>query len=164
MDLKNITIIVSEIDGIITDGMAPTDYLNNTLFKNYCMHDFEAINKLKSYFDFVFLADDPAISYNIMRMRNIPAFFTTNMDDKLSILSKKILPHYRARPENLLYIGNFLSDVPCMHLAQISFAPEGAFGVVQNALYKIPCAAGKGIISYVASVFNTEIAARKCKE
>ncbi len=164
MDLKNITIIVSEIDGIITNGSASTDSINNTLFKNYCMRDFEAINKIKSCFDFVFLASDPAISYNVMRMRNIPTFFTTNVEDKLSILSKKILPRYKARPDNLLYIGSFLSDVSCMQLAHISLAPEDAFLTVQNALYKIPCSSGNGVIAYVANLLRVELATRKFKE
>ena len=164
MDLTNITIIVSEIDGIITDGKVPIDHINNTLFKNYCMHDFDAINELKSYFDFVFLASDPAVSYNIMRMRNIPAYFTTHVDNKLSLLSKRILPHYAARPENLLYIGSFISDIPCMHLAQISLAPEDALGAAQKALYKLPCTAGNGVIAYVASLLRIEMATRKCKE
>jgi 3-deoxy-D-manno-octulosonate 8-phosphate phosphatase KdsC-like HAD superfamily phosphatase len=164
MDLKNIEIIVSEIDGIITDGCAALEYLNHTLFKNYCVRDFDAINELKSYFTFVFLSSDPTISYNIMRKRNIPAYFTNNNSDKLTLLTKRILPKYNTRPENLLYIGSSFSDIPSMHLSQISMAPIASIGVASEALHQIPIGPGHGIISYVANILRVEIARRKCKE
>jgi len=163
MDLKNIEIIVSEIDGIITDGNIPLDYLNNTLFKTYCMRDFDAINYLKTYFTFVFLASDAAISYNITRTRNIPAYFATNKDDKLTLLTKRILPRYNTRPENLLYVGSSFSDIPCMHLAQISMVPKDVMGVASEASHQIPIAPGQGVLSYLANVLHVEIAKRKRK-
>lgn len=164
MNLKNIEIIVSEIDGIITDGCAALEYLNNTIFKTYCLRDFDAINELKSYFTFVFLSSDAAISYNIMRKRIIPSYFSNSKDDKLTLLTKKILPRYNNRPENLLYIGSMFSDVPCMHLAQISMAPTAAIGVATKASHQIPIAPGQGVISYVADTLRIEMARRKCKE
>lgn len=164
MDLTNIEIIVSEIDGIITDGNVPLDYLNNTLFKNYCMRDFDAINELKTYFAFVFLASDAAISYNVMRTRNIPAYFATNRDDKLTLLTKRILPRYNTRPENLLYLGSSLSDIPCMNLSQISMVPVTVLGVASAASHQIPINPGQGVISYLYNILRVEMARRKCKE
>lgn len=164
MGFSRIKIIVSEIDGVITDGCVPIDYMNNTLFKTYCVHDFEAINELKSYFTFVFLSSDTAVSYNIMRSRNIPAYFITQRDDKLRLLTKRILPHYNAQPDNLLYIGSMYSDLPCMKLAGISMSSESATGVSTDVTCRIPVAPGKGIISYVANILRTEMAVRKRKE
>ena len=164
MDLKNIEIIVSEIDGIITDGCDAIDYMNNTLFKKYCIRDFEAINELKRHFTFVFLAEDYAVNYKIMRDRNIPTYFSSNKEDKLSILTKKILPRYNTRPENLLYLGSSLSDIPCIHLSQISMVPATILGVASEASYQIPITSGQGIISYVANTLRVEMARRKCKE
>lgn len=163
MSLENIEIIVSEIDGVITDGLVALEYLNNALFKNYYMRDFEAINNLKVYFTFVFLSSDPSVSYNVMRARNIPAYFTTSRDDKLTILTKKILPRYNTVPENLLYIGSTQSDIPCMQLAQLSMVPASITEVASKAAYQMPIAPGQGVLSYVANTLHVEIERRKRK-
>ena len=164
MDLSNIEIIVSEIDGVITDGGVALEYFNNTVFKTYCLRDFEAIDRLKTYFTFVFLSSDASVSYNILRARNIPAYFATNKDDKVTLLTKKILPHYNTRQGNLLYIGSTLSDIPCIHSAQISMVPQSIVGVASEATHQIPVESGHGVISYVAAALRNEIARRKFKE
>ena len=112
----------------------------------------------------MFLSSDASVSYNIMRARNIPAYFVTNRDDKVTLLTKKILPHYNTRPGNLLYIGSTFSDIPCMHSAQISMAPKSILGVASEAIHQIPTEPGHGVISYVAAALRSEIARRKCKE
>ena len=53
-----IKLIVSEIDGVITSGVSQIDNVGITLFKDFYLGDFEAINKLKSTFQFVFLSAD----------------------------------------------------------------------------------------------------------
>lgn len=163
MSFSNIEIIVSEIDGVITNGCDAIDYMNNTMFKTFCMRDFEAIDKLKEYFTFVFLASDHTVSYNIMRMRNIPAYFATKKDNKLSILTKNILPRYNTRPENLLYVGSSLSDLPCMHLAQISMAPVTT-SVFGKGTMQPKIESGAGYLSWIANILlHEEMAARKRK-
>ncbi len=163
MEFNNIKIIVSEIDGIITDGRNALDYLNNTIFKNYCVVDFDAINELKTYFTFVFLSSDPAISYNVMRSRNIPTYFSKANESKIDILTKKILPKYKVKPTNLLYLGSTLSDVPCMKLAQISMVSEDSFFIYKGADYRMPVSPGNGVLSYLAGILNNEILTRKCR-
>lgn len=163
MSFNNIELIVSEIDGVITTGCDAIDYMNNTMFKTFCMRDFEAIDQLKTHFTFVFLATDAAVSYNIMRMRNIPAYFATKRDDKLSLLTNKILPRYNARPENLMYIGSSLSDLPCMHLAQVSMAPKTS-GIYRSGTIQPPISAGEGYLSWVANVLlHDEMVVRNCR-
>lgn len=164
MDLSNIEIIVSEIDGIITDGCDAIDYMDHTLFKKYCMMDFDAINKLKQHFTFVFLSSDSNVNYNVMRARNIPTYFSSHKDDKLTLLTKKILPRYNTRPDNLLYIGSLVSDIPCMKLAYINMASVTTSHILKNVLHRIPVSAGQGIISYTANLLYVEMATRKCKE
>lgn len=151
---KRIEIIVSEIDGIITDGFKPIDYMNHTIFKNYCERDFEAINELKSYFTFVFLSADKEVSYNIMRNRNIPTYFSENKDlDKMFFLTQRILPKYKKRPENLLYIGNHISDIPCLQLAERGITLKSSSERVRRASNIIlDIEPGHGVIS---SLFET---------
>lgn len=163
MDLKNIDIIVSEIDGIVTDGMKPVDHMNHTMFKNYCEKDFEAIKELKRFFTFVFLADDGDVSYNVMRTKNIPAFFVGN-EVKLKVLQNKIMSRYNMTPENLLYVGSKLSDVQCMNYAEISFTtPDSFLKTQQTATSILETTAGHGVLSQLYEILSPELERRRRK-
>lgn len=164
MDFSNIELIVSEIDGVITDGNAPLDYLGYSPFKFYCGKDFEVINELKRNFTFVFLATDASVSYNIMRSKNIPSYFPSRQENKLDILTKKIMSKYNMRPENILYIGNSLSDVPCMNLADISFALGDSVNKVRTASsWVLKTKAGEGVLCEVYDILFEEQEKRKRK-
>lgn len=116
IDLKNIKIIVSEVDGIITEGLVPSDELGNVLFKEYYFKDFEAINEIKKYFKFIFIAKDNAINYNLCKRKNIPYFWAKNNKEK--VLVEEILPRYDTWLENTIYIGSSFSDEKAMSLAK----------------------------------------------
>jgi len=161
MNFDDILLIVSEIDGVITDGVCPIDYMNHTIFKSYYDKDFEIINELKQFFTFVFLADDQAVSYNVMRNRNIPTYFTSSKESKLSVLTNKIMPKYNMTPNNLLYIGNKLSDIPCMNLAEISLTPNDTFLRLRNiADSYLSTSPGKGVLCEVYELLYPEIEKR----
>lgn len=164
MDFEKIEIIVSEIDGVLTNGLKPLDHMNHTMFKYYYDRDFEAISELKQFFTFVFLAEDPDVSYNVMRTRNIPAYFVTNREDKLTILTNKIMARYNVGPENLLYVGNKISDIPCMNYAEISFTfPQSPIRVQQAATTVLDVTSGFGVISKVHEILYPEIEKRQRK-
>ena len=123
----DIKLIVSEVDGIITEGMSPIDNMNNTLYKLYYMRDFEAINLLKKNYKFAFLSDANNVSYNIMRTRNIPFFWARERKD--AVLGD-IMRRYEVKPDQLMYIGCTFSDVKCMNIAALSVCPNDAAGPV----------------------------------
>jgi 3-deoxy-D-manno-octulosonate 8-phosphate phosphatase KdsC-like HAD superfamily phosphatase len=116
--MSNIKLVVSEIDGVITDGRQPIDELGNTSFKNFFMADFEAINKIKAKCPFVFISNDNSISYNFCRSKNIPFYWAPK--DKRQVLSE-ILRRYNVTADDTLYIGSKLSDIPCMRMIPNSF-------------------------------------------
>jgi 3-deoxy-D-manno-octulosonate 8-phosphate phosphatase KdsC-like HAD superfamily phosphatase len=164
MDFSNIDIIVSEIDGILTDGFKPIDNMNLCLFKNYCERDFEAINELKKFFTVVFLSTDSDVSYNIMRSRSIPAYFVRGGEAKLDVLTKRVMPRYNMQPNNLLYIGNKLSDVPCMNYAEYSLTiPASVNKVVCAANGTIEVDSGKGVITKLYEILYPQIEKRTRK-
>ena len=154
MDFKNIEIIVSEVDGIITDDRNSTDTMNNILFKNYCAKDFDIINVIKPYYTVVFLVEDPTISYGVMRSKNIPFYFTKNKYElKVDILSK-ILNKYNTTPEHLLYIGSRMSDIECMHLSEFSVVANDSISPLRTiANYVSPAQGGHGVIASVYDLF-----------
>jgi len=87
--ISKIKIIISEIDGIITDGSIPIDELGYTPFKNYCLKDFEAINKIKSMFKFIFISNNSSVNYNLCRKKNIPFSHSTNKKQTIIKAVKK---------------------------------------------------------------------------
>ncbi|MBV5347127.1 hypothetical protein JZU46_02775 [bacterium] len=123
--MKNIKLIISEVDGVITTGTNPVDELGNSIFKNFYMADFEAVNKLKEDYIFAFLSSDNSVSYNFFRSRSIPFFWAKK--DKLSELSA-ILMRYNVTAEDTLYVGSKLSDIPCMRMIPMSFCTNRLMG------------------------------------
>lgn len=146
--MKNIKLIISEVDGIITDGRIPKDELDNTVFKSFCFRDFEAINEIKRVgYTFGFLSADNSISYNLCRKKNIPFYWAQK--SKLDVLYK-ILRRYEASAEQLLYIGSAFSDKECMKLAEFSVCTIDAPVTIRNiADHCADIISGEGVISYV---------------
>lgn len=116
---KNIKLIVSAVDGIITEDMCPIDELGNTPYKIFYMRDFEAINELKKHFKFVFMSSDNKVTYHLCKRKQIPFFwanrngkFRTKMDCMTEIRTK-----YGVNPDEILFMGYSYSDTECAQLA-----------------------------------------------
>lgn len=122
IDLSDIKVIASEIDGVVTEHLSPIDELGNVLFKQYYMKDFEAINEIKKHYTFVFISKEQAINYSLCRRKNIPFFWSQNGDKKDAFV--KMLRRYSVTPENVLYLGNSYSDTELMVMSQISVCPS----------------------------------------
>ena len=131
---EKIKLIVSEIDGIITDGKIWYDELGNVPIKEYNLLDFEAINKLKEEFIFVFMSSNNEINYNLMRRKNIPFYWAK--DKKQTLL--KILERYGVTADEVLYIGCTYSDIPCMNYIPTSYcvhvSPQAVINLAKDAL------------------------------
>ena len=155
MDFRDIEIIVSEIDGVLTNDSNYLDTMNNVLFKSYCMKDFDIINLLKPYYTIVFLVEDPSISYGVMRTRNLPFYFIKNKTEKKLDLLYKILQKYNTTPEHLLYIGSRVSDMECMRLAEFKVTANDAILPLKSmANYISPVGGGQGVISSIYDLFS----------
>ena len=158
-ELKNVTVIVSEVDGIITEHLTPIDELGNTPFKLFYMKDFEAVNEIKKTFKFVFISSDNSVSYNLFRSKNIP-FYWAPKDKKSAILS--IRKKYNAKADNLLYIGNSYSDLGCIHLTPLSGCPEDAVVDIKiNASFVLPVLGGAGVLCELYQLLKPEILRRR---
>jgi len=126
--LSKIKLVISEMDGIITDGTVPIDELGYTPFKNYCLKDFEAINKIKTMFKFIFISNSGSINYNLCRKKSIPFFCLPNKKQAIIKAVKK----YDCTFENVVYVGHTFSDIDCMNLAAISVCPSNAVDIIKN--------------------------------
>jgi 3-deoxy-D-manno-octulosonate 8-phosphate phosphatase (KDO 8-P phosphatase) len=150
MNLGSIKLIVSEVDGIITEHLVAIGEMNTVMFKQFYMKDFEAINLIKKDFGFVFLSSDASISMSLCKKRNIPFFFAER--NKKEVLSNVLLK-YSITPDEVLYIGSSFSDIDCIKLSGTSMCPEDSVSQVKNLVnHVIPVYSGTGVISYVHEI------------
>lgn len=141
---KDIKIIVSEIDGIITEGITAFDVMGNTVFKEYCMRDFEAVNKLKKVFKFVFISTDEYVNYSVCKSKNIP-FFHAPKDKKKALIN--IIRRYNITPENVLYVGSTYTDIENIKMSQVTFCSNDAPESVRNVVdYPLATFGGGGVL------------------
>ena len=121
---KPIKLIVSEIDGVLTNGMYTEDEIGNVLYKTFNQKDFAAINELKKHYKVAFLCDDNRINYNLCRRKQLPFYWAVGKS-KSKILAD-ILRRYVATPDNTIYIGSKISDKKCLQVVPHSMCPDDA--------------------------------------
>ena len=152
MDLSNIKLVISEVDGIITEGLVGLGEMDLTMFKQFYMKDFEAINLIKKGWGFTFLSSDAAISLSLCRKRNIPFYHSER--SKIEIY-RRIVQRFSITPDNVLYVGGSYSDIECMQASGISMCPEDAVPQVKNTVdHVIPIYGGAGVLCYVCEVLH----------
>lgn len=152
--MENIKVIISEIDGVVTEDMQPIDELVNTPFKIYYMKDFEVVNELKRHFKFVFVAADPSVNYNLCRKKSIPFY---NRDTKLQAV-KEIMTRYSVTPDEVVYVGCKFSDIECMQLVPRSFCPDDSPSEIKNLASTIlPTYGGGGVLCALYDIMKPEI-------
>jgi 3-deoxy-D-manno-octulosonate 8-phosphate phosphatase (KDO 8-P phosphatase) len=148
MNLSKIKLIVSEIDGIVTEHTSAIGEAGITMFKHYYMKDFEAINQIKKKINFSFLSNDASISMSLCRAKNIPFYYAKG--SKRRVLVKELLKRYAVSPEEVIYIGSSYSDLNCMKLIPFTMCPDDAiYEVKEISQVVIPVLSGMGILCWL---------------
>ena len=123
--LKNVKIVISDVDGVWTDGGM---YYGSTdiELKRFCIYDGGAVLLLKlAEIPLVILSGESnAILENRFNKLKIKDF-RLGIKNKLNELSK-ILEDYSIKRENVLYIGDFINDYPIMKSVGIPVCPLNA--------------------------------------
>lgn len=159
--LHNVKVIISEVEGILTNGTFPIDELGNVPFKTFYHKDFEAINLLKRYFKVVFISADNKINYNLFRSKQIPFYFES-MNKKEALL--KALKRYSVTPDQAIYIGSTYSDIECMRQIPLAICPEDAVPDIKNiAITVLPIYGGDGVFCSLYEFLRLEIKRRASK-
>lgn len=122
--MSKIKMVISEVDGIITDGKSLYDNLGIPIAKNYCFKDFEAINMIKKLgIGFCFLSSEDSITNNLCRKKNIKYYSNPN-NKKAELI--KILKFHSLSPDSIIYLGCLYSDLACISLAGTGAVPKDA--------------------------------------
>jgi 3-deoxy-D-manno-octulosonate 8-phosphate phosphatase (KDO 8-P phosphatase) len=146
MGFPDIKIVASEVDGVITEGLAGIGEMDVVMFKQYYLKDFEAINRIKRDYKFVIISSDASINQSLCRQKNIPYFFSK---DKYAAL-KQVMYRYECTADNILYVGASYSDKKCMRIAGLSMCPEDSPAeIINTAEHVIPHMGGTGVLCYV---------------
>ena len=134
MDIKtwknqNIRMVVSDFDGIFTDGK-PTIYSDGRTSKVIDYKDIMAIaNVIKKGMKFAVISGEISAAIDEIQ-KKFPMIETfQNERNKLSVL-KNLLNKYGIKPEETLYIGDDINDIEC--LQYVTFA-----ATVNNAHDKV---------------------------
>jgi len=150
MNFDSIKIIISEVDGIITDGLVGFGELNSVLFKQFFIKDFEAINLIKKNYGFVFISSEAAVNMSMCKKRQIPFYMAER--SKTEVYGN-ILRKFDISPENVLYVGSSYSDIDCLRMSNTSMCPEDAPSKVKNVVdHVIPVYSGNGVICYLCDM------------
>jgi len=154
---KNAKLIVSEIDGVITDGTYAEDEIGNIIYKVYNSKDFDAINELKRYFKFVFLSSDNRINYNMCKRRNISFYWAKNEREKFERLGE-IMRRYGVTPDETVYVGSKISDRKCLQTIPDSLCPEDAGDYIKDICFAYFIKeSGKGILVELLDLLQDRI-------
>ena len=157
--LVKLKVIVSEVDGVITDGLITYDELGNVPFKSFNMQDLDIVNELKKTFKFTFLAKDQYVNYNLFRRKNIPFYWAEK--EKVEFVTK-ILHRYEVTLDEILYIGFGYSDVPCLNRIPFSMCPSNANKEVKNKVAVcLNTSSGNGVLYEVYELLKNEIDRRR---
>jgi len=165
---KNIKLIVSVVDGIITEDMCPIDELGNVPYKSFYMRDFESINELKKHFKFVFLSGDNKVTYHLCKRKQIP-FFWANKNSKFKTKADcmtEIRTKYNVNPDEILFMGYSISDIECAKMCGACVcgidASNGIKNVAVHSGKVIDSFGGTGLLSYLyEDILYPEIRARE---
>lgn len=159
MDFSNVNLIVSEVDGIITEGLTAFGELNIPMSKAFFVKDFEAINEIKKHWKFVFLSSDAAINMSMCKKRSVPFFFAER--SKAEVFGH-ILRKYSLTSDQVLYVGSSYSDVECMRQSGVSICAEDSPAVVrQTADVVLPHYGGTGILCTVYDMLYADLLERQ---
>lgn len=154
-----IKVIVSEVDGVITEDLSYVDELGNIPFKGFYRKDFEVINKLRKTFTFVFLSSDNSVSYHLCRRKNIPFYHAPK--DKKEVLIR-IMQRYGVTPDEVVYIGSSFSDLRCIQMVPFSLCPVDAVSDIKTVCYHVlESYGGGGVLCEVYDLLKYEIIRRK---
>lgn len=160
-ELLNVKLIVSEIDGIITDYNFVEDEIGNVLYKKFNTADLDAINELKKVYTFVFMSSDNRINYNFCRRRNIPFYWARNEEEKYNTLVQ-IMHRYNCTPDSTLYIGSKISDRKCLRMIPLSVVPSNAGGYLRSLVPTVfENKSGHGIILELLDLLRPYIEERE---
>jgi 3-deoxy-D-manno-octulosonate 8-phosphate phosphatase (KDO 8-P phosphatase) len=163
VSLRDIKLIILDVDGVLTDGRKTYDKDGNILSKRFNDKDFTAIKRfVVAGIPVVWLSGDEWNRKQAER-RNIPFILgrrADNTPDKIGALSK-LEKIYKCTRKEMLYVGDDYFDVPVMKCVGFAVCPgDAVFEASKVSNITLFSAGGDGC---VAELFDKYVAATNIK-
>jgi YrbI family 3-deoxy-D-manno-octulosonate 8-phosphate phosphatase len=144
-------IILTDVDGVLTDGRLNLD-INGNETKTICYRDLDAIAiGRKAGYDFAFVTGEDTEMVRVLAKRFMIERVYSGKKDKLSAM-REIAEELKLPVSSLLYIGDSDRDAPALKAAGLGIAPSDASA---NAKAAADCLTdGKGGYGVLLEVVN----------
>ena len=149
--MKNLKLIISDVDGVLTDGTKFYDTSGNISSKIFNDSDILAIKKLKNVgIDVCLLSACEEVNKTFSNQKNIEFYYVpkdkNGKRNKLQVY-KEILKTKNLTNDDAAYVGNDFADIPTLLEASTSFCPSDSYDEVKESS-KIICekGGGKGVL------------------
>jgi N-acylneuraminate cytidylyltransferase len=144
---KRIELVILDFDGVITDNRVWTDQDGREAVAAY-RSDSPRIGELKARgIEVLILSSEPnsVVSARAKKM-GVEAIHGVGLQDKGRVM-REVLEQRNIKPENVVYVGNDLNDLPCFEVAGWSVAVADAFPeVLRAADYVLSRPGGHGAV------------------
>ncbi len=128
------SLLILDVDGVLTDGTKAYGPDGKVIFKRFCDHDFTAIKKFQMDGWIVcFLSADRTVNEAVAKDRGIDFWYSR--DDATGVIDKvkwlgKLSEHYNVLTNRIVYVGDDMLDIPVMKALRVCggkiYCPSGA--------------------------------------
>ena len=153
---SNIKLIILSVDGVFTDGKGTYEYAGGIVSKAFLDKDFIALSKLREFFNIVIISSDDNINRGVFKEKEFKFYYSKN---KKKVL-RQLLRERSTMPDECIYVGDDLLDLPCVRMIPISFCPLDAFEEVRDAATILPVVGGGGVVYKLYEFLRPEILLR----
>ena len=142
--LKKIKLIISDVDGVLTDGTVLKGGGNMEL-KRFCVQDGTAVAMVKAAgFDLAFISGRYSEATEI-RMKELKISDVYNGTLNKLVPYRELKKKYQLKDDEIAYIGDDLIDIPVMKKVGIPAAEQNAYpDVKEKAVFVTKTRGGEG--------------------
>ena len=142
--LKKIKLIISDVDGVLTDGTIMKGGGNMEL-KRFCVQDGTAVAMVKAAgFDLAFISGRYSEATEI-RMKELKISDVYNGTLNKLIPYRELKKKYQLKDDEIAYIGDDLIDIPVMKKVGLPVAVQNAYpDVKEKAVFVTKTRGGEG--------------------
>ena len=120
LNSQNIKLIISDFDGVFTDGMLEV-FSDGRTSKKITYRDIMAISIiLKKSINFAILSGEKSFAIDILKEKFPKIDIFQNERNKLNILFF-LIEKYGIKKEEILYIGDDINDIECLNTVGFPF-------------------------------------------
>ena len=144
---KKIELVICDFDGVITDNKVWTDQDGKEMVASYRSDSLRIRELQEKGIEVMILSSEPnqVVAARAKKME-VEAIHNVGLQDKGRVM-REVLEQKNIKPENVIYIGNDLNDLPCFEMAGWSVAVADAYPeVLRAADHVLTTAGGQGAL------------------